>query len=142
MIYFDTSYLVRLYYKDPGYEAVRRLAAAEWVACSVHGRAEVVAALHRKFREGSLTSDFYRITLREFARECAAGAYRWLPSSSSVLDRVERIFSGLSADVVLSAADALHLACAAENGFKEIYSNDKRLLGAAGHFGIKGVNVI
>jgi predicted nucleic acid-binding protein len=142
MMYFDTSYLVRLYYKDPGYEAVRQLVETAPVACSLHGRAEVVAALHRKVREGSLAPDYYRITLREFADECRAGGYRWLPLSPAVFDRVERIYTGLSAAVFLSAADALHLACAAENGFKEIYSNDQRLLAAAVHFGIKGVNVI
>jgi predicted nucleic acid-binding protein len=142
MIYFDASYLVRLYYNDRGYEEVRRLATTDSLACAQHGQAEVIAAFHRKHREGNLTSAAYRLVLRQFADDIRADAFRWLPLSPVVLDHVRVNFETLPARNFLRASDALHLVIAIEHGFRQVYSNDKNLLAAAAHFGVHGVNVI
>jgi predicted nucleic acid-binding protein len=142
MIYFDASYLVRLYYNDDGYEEVRHLASTDSLACAQHGRAEVIAAFHRKYREGSLTLTVYQSVLQQFTEDIHADAFRWLPLSPTILDRVQLHFQTLSRKNFLRASDALHLAIASENGFRQLYSNDKNLLAAASHFGVRGVNVI
>jgi predicted nucleic acid-binding protein len=142
MIYIDTSYVVRLYLEDPGWEKVRALAMTAELACCMHGRAETVAAFHRKFREGAISRVDLATLLRQFNKECELGAFRWLPLSEAVNSRLTQAYASLPAKVVLRAADALHLACAAENGFKQIYSNDTRLIASAPHFGLAGVDVI
>jgi len=142
MLYFDTSYLVRLYTKDVGWEKVRALAGTDSLACCIHGQAESVAAFHRKFREGSLTKKELGVLLAELDLDSNAGAYRWLPLSPAVVERVASTFAHLPSMVPLRAADAMHLACAADAGFAKIYSNDTRLLTAASHFGLVGENLI
>ena len=142
MIYFDTSYLVRLYFDDPGFAAVRELAASDHVACAAHGQAEVLAAFHRKLREGAVTPKSYQALLAQFATDREAAAFHWLPAGAEVLERMRGVYASLPATVYLRGADALHLATAVANGFKSIYSNDRHLIAAATQFKLKGVNII
>jgi predicted nucleic acid-binding protein len=142
VIYFDTSYLVRLYYEDAGAEAVRALAATDHVACAALGRAEMIAAFHRKLREGAIRPSVYAALLDQVHAHDEAGAFRWLAQGPQIFSRIANVYAKLPATVFLRAADAIHLATAAESGFLIVYSNDAHLLAAAKYFSIEGKNVV
>ena len=142
MIYFDASYLVRLYYQDAGAEAVCALAATDHVACAAHGQAEMMAAFHRKLRERAIRPAAYAALMGQVRAHIEAGAFRWLAQDNEIFLRIRHVYQKLPATVFLRAADAIHLATAAESEFSSIYSNDAHLLGAAKYFGIEGRNVI
>jgi len=141
--FFDTCYLVRLYLDDAGFEAVRELAGKNCaVAASWHAQAEVVAALHRAFRERRMEQTAYQAALAQFIHDSKNGLFLWQPLTDNVQKRMEQVFRKAPPTAFLRAADALHLACAAEHAFQQIYSNDRHLLAAASLFGLRGVNVI
>jgi predicted nucleic acid-binding protein len=142
MIYFDSSYLVRLYFEDAGFQAVRELATSDLVVSAQHGRAEVVAAFHRKMREATVRKSGYQVVLKQFSTDTRAGGFKWLALSEAVLERLEAAFANLPPGLFLRAGDALHLATAAEARLREIYSNDTNLLAAAPHFGLRAIDVI
>ncbi|MBA2269371.1 MAG: type II toxin-antitoxin system VapC family toxin [Chthoniobacterales bacterium] len=141
--YYDTAFLFKLQSGERGAEQVRAHAVTvEGVACSIHGRAEFASICHRKFREGAASRAQVRSLLAQLQADTVAGGIRWLPINPTSIERVEEVCRTAPATVFLRAGDALHLACAAENGFEEIYSNDRHLLAAAPLFELQGVNLI
>jgi len=141
--YYDTAFLLKLYWSEIGSNDVRAHAAdIDVIVCSLHGKAELIAAAHRKFREGSATKAQMKALLEQIETDHRAGALHWLPITDQNLQRVSRAFAKAPADSFLRAADTLHLASAAEERFLEIYSNDRHLLATAPLFGLKGTNVI
>jgi predicted nucleic acid-binding protein len=143
MIYFDTSYLLKCYLAEPGHVVVRNLARESGpVACCALGKTECRAATHRHLREGKLTAQQAGAVYQVMQADEAAGLWLWLPLTDDVIAAASRGFERLPATVFLRSADALHLACARQQGFTEVYSNDRHLLAAAPHFGLAGKNVI
>lgn len=142
MIYFDTSYLVRIYYEDAGAGEVRALAATDHIACAAHGQSEMMAAFHRKLREGAIRPVTYAALLGQMNAHSEAGAFHWLAPDRKIFQRIGQVYRKLPVSVFLRAADAIHLATAAESGFQVVYSNDGHLLAAAKYFGIEVKNVI
>ena len=143
VVFFDTSYLARLYVEDAGYLEVRRLTEfVTTVALAWHAHTELVSALHRAFRDSRLDRDAFRAAVGQFEQDNALGLFRWIVPEPGLLRRVEQVYLEAPASVFLRAADALHLACAEAGGFSAIYSNDARLLAAAPLFGVEGRNLI
>ena len=120
MIYFDSSYLLKCHLAEPGHAAVRSLAQQRGpVACSVLGKTECRAALHRHRREGKLNAAQAGAVHQVMQADDAAGLWLWLPLTDEVIHTANRGFEQLPASVFLRPADALHLACAQRNGFTE-----------------------
>ena len=143
MTYFDTTYVVKCYVKERGWEQVRALArGSERLACSGFGRLEFHAALHRKLREGALTAPQLDVLLRQLKVDEAARLWSWIPLSTAIMTAVTDRFARLPGHVHLRTADAVHLLSARACGCTEIYSNDRHLLQAAGHVGMTGRDVI
>ncbi len=141
--YYDTSYLFKIQCEEAGSAEVRAHAASlDVLFCSLHGRAEFVSAAHRKVREGAATLRQLKSLIAQLELDTAADALQWIPIYESHITRVERAYLKATESVYLRAADALHLASASEQGFTEIYSNDRHLLAAAPLFGLRGINVI
>ena len=142
MNYFDASYLVRLYFEEPGWKEVRDLRSSEPWACAWLGRLEVWSAFHRKYREQQVNRAMLKQLHEQFAEDCRGGEFRWLALEERMATEAGRIYGELPQDCFLRSSDALHLACARQHGCRIIFSNDRNLLAAARFFGLQGQNVI
>ncbi len=142
MIYSDSAYILKFYIPESGSNEVRALFDKNDVASSSLAEIEVPSAIHRKWREGLISKELFTQSISQFAEDVSAGCWSFFPITASLMQHVRRMYSEAPKQLFLRASDALHLICAKEHGFREIYSNDKHLLASAKHFGLKGRNVI
>lgn len=143
MIYFDSTYLAKCYLPETGYLEVRAAALTAGSLQSVAlAQVEVASVFHRHLREGRIRASALAEYLEQFSQDCAEGVVSFLPVTAELLQLSTSAYPTLPATVFLRSADCLHLCAARQAGCKEIYSNDRHLLAAAPHFGLRPVNVI
>ena len=143
MIYFDAAYIAKCYLNEPGADRVRAVAyGAEGLASCELARLEFASILKRHVREHHVTRREMTAILKEFDEDERNGVWQWFGVTSELLDKARTAVLEVPSTVFLRAGDALHLACAQEQGFHEVYTNDRHMLQAARYFELAGVNVL
>ena len=138
-IYFDGAYIAKCYLHEPDALGVRRLAReSDGVSTSALSIAEVACTFHRHLREGTLTAKTSALLREQFLEDVRSETFFLVPLTEHVVRRVEFLTRSLPATVYFRAGDAIHIVSAEEAGFDEIWTNDRHLLAAAAHFGLKG----
>jgi predicted nucleic acid-binding protein len=142
MIYLDASYIVKCYLREVGTpEVIALVQSSAGCTSAAHARTEVWSGIHRRIGDKSLLLSDARDVWRQFEHDEASGVWRWLSLNQNVIRRACESLERLAPEVPLRSGDALHLACAAENRFSDVYSGDRILLAAAPHFGLNGIKV-
>ena len=105
-LYFDTTYLGKLHWPEPGSGEVAACAAvADELVCALHGRAEFHSISHRKLREDLADAHATRVVTAQNDAECASGAIRLLPLTDAIVDRGAQAFATAPATAYLLAAE-------------------------------------
>lgn len=142
MGYFDAGYIAKFYVDEPDSLSVRRLAESLGsVHCAALGRVEVAAALHRKLRESVFGEAAFREIMAQFEDDCSRSLWTWIPVTAALLAATVVAIRQAPKSVFLRAADAIHLACARDSGFTEVYTGDHHMTIAAPHFRVRAVAV-
>ena len=112
------------YLNEPGADRVRQLAYdADGLASCELGRLEFACIIKRHLREHNLTRREAGAILKEFEDDETNGVWHWFPMSPALVEQAREAVLRLSINVFIRAGDALHLTCASEHGFREIYTN-------------------
>ena len=143
MIYFDAAYIAKCYLNEPGADRVREVAyGADGLASCELARLEFASILKRHVREHHVTRPEMTAFLKDFEEDQQNGVWQWFGVTSDLLETARKAVLETPGTVFLRAGDALHLACAQEQGFEEVYTNDRHMLEAARYFRLAGVNVL
>ena len=143
MVYFDAAYIAKCYLNEPNAHLVRQFAyQADGLASCEIARVEFYSVVQRHLREGNINSQESEAVLKDFEQDEEDGVWEWFPVTSPLIRLVCTNISSLPGTALLRAVDAIHLGCAKEHGFSEVYTNDRHMLGCAQYFSLKGINLI
>jgi predicted nucleic acid-binding protein len=143
VIYFDAAYVAKCYLNEPGADRVREVAyGADGLASCELARLEFASILKRHVRERHVTRREMTAILKEFEDDEKSGVWQWFGVTSSLLEKARQSVLDIPSTVFVRTGDAIHLACAEEHGFAEVYTNDRHMLQAARYFHVAGVNVL
>ncbi len=141
-MYLDSAYVAKFYLNEADSQRVRSLiASADTLVSSMWALGEVTCALHRQLRQGILDASEYRNFLKLFLEDVAVGNWELIPVTERLLQKMVVLMGTLPSTTYLRAGDALHLTTAQDLGEREIWTSDRHILAAAGHFGLTGRSV-
>lgn len=138
-LYLDGAYIAKCYLREPGTDAVLDLVESSTSRfSSILALIEVSAVFHRHLREGKISPRNFRKATDLFKADQEEELWTWISLTDDLVHHAASEYSHLSSKIFLRSADCLHLVSARRAGFSEVYSNDRHLLNAASHFGLKG----
>jgi predicted nucleic acid-binding protein len=141
-VYFDTSYIAKVYLKEPESDEIREIVRkAGAIHTSVWALAEFHAVLHRRVRERVLAPGEAGKLASFFLDDVETGLWNFVPLGEALLRRTSALVLSAPGSLFLRAADAVHLATAQELGERDVWTNDRHMLSAAGYFGLRGRSV-
>ena len=141
-MYFDTSYIAKFYLNEPESSRIRELVRkADAIYSSFWAFAEFHAVLHRQVRDGSFSPTDARDLSMRFSAHIDDGLWNLIPANEGVLRRTSILLLSAPQDLIIRTADAVHLTTAHEAGLREVWTNDRHMLGAAAYFGLTGRSV-
>jgi predicted nucleic acid-binding protein len=143
LIYFDAAYIAKCYLNEPGADRVREVAyGSDGLASCELARLEFASMLKRHVRERHVTRREMTAILKDLEDDERNGVWQWFAVTSELLEKARKAVLDTPSTVFVRSGDALHLACAEEHGFGEVYTNDRHMLEAARYFHVTGVNVL
>lgn len=141
-MYFDTSYIAKFYCNEPESPRVRDLVRkADSICSSLWALAEFHAVLHRRVREGEYSHAIASDLASRFSAHIEDGLWNLIPVTEALLRRTSALLLSAPQDLFLRTAGAVHLTAAQDAGEREVWTNDRHMLAAAGYFGLSGRSV-
>jgi predicted nucleic acid-binding protein len=143
VIYFDAAYVAKCYLNEAGADRVREVAyGADGLASCELARLEFASILKRHVRERHVTRREMTAILKDFEEDEQNGVWQWFGVTPELVEKARTAVLAIPGTIFLRSGDALHLACAEDHGFQEVYTNDRHMLKGAQYFHLTGVNVL